>query len=63
MNPQDLDTLKKFASLTLQFLAEYEKYSVTADYKCLENEIKLHKRLIKMYPLIESILNNKSLIP
>lgn len=60
MNVQDLDTLKMFASLTLQYLAAFEETSATGDYDCLENEVKLRKRLTRMYPLIESILNHDS---
>lgn len=58
MNDLDLNTLKMFASITLQYLAEDNEYDVTQLWQHLENARKLKERLNKLYPLIDTIINH-----
>lgn len=58
MNDIDLNTLKMFASITLQYLAEDNEYDVTQLWQHLENARKLKERLNKLYPLIDTIINH-----
>lgn len=58
MNDIDLNTLKMFASITLQYLAEDNEYDVTQLWQHLENARKLRERLNKLYPLIDTIINH-----
>lgn len=58
MNDIDLNTLKMFASITLQYLAEDNEYDVTLLWQHLENARKLKERLNKLYPLIDTIINH-----
>jgi len=59
MNEIDINTLKEFAALTLNFLAEANEFEVTQMWQHIENERKLRKRLNHLYPIIESILYAK----
>lgn len=56
MNYIDENTLKQFADLARQFLAEYDEYEATHLWQHLENERKLHDRLTALLPFIEPIL-------
>lgn len=58
MNDIDLNTLKMFASITLQYLAEDNEYDVSQLWQHLENARKLKERLNKLYPLIDTIINH-----
>ena len=58
MNDIDLNTLKMFASITLQYLAEDNEYDVTQLWQHLENARKLKERLNKLYPLIDTLINH-----
>jgi len=58
MNDIDLNTLKMFASITLQYLAEENEYDITQLWQHLENARKLKERLNKLYPLIDTIINH-----
>lgn len=57
MNNYDLNTLKLFADLTLQYLTEGIKYEQSGLWQNLDNECKLRERLIKLSPVIDSIIN------
>lgn len=58
MNNQDLETLKQFAALTLDYLAASQEYEVTQLWEHLDRECKLRHRLMKLYPLIDTIINH-----
>ena len=57
MNEHDLNLLKQFALMTLDYLAEGNEYEVTALWQHLENERQLRKRLNTLYPVIDTILH------
>ena len=58
MNEHDLNLLKQFAQMTLDYLAEGKEYEVTALWQHLENERQLRKRLNALYPVIDIMLNH-----
>ena len=57
MNNYDLNTLRLFADLTLQYLTEGLEYEQSGLWQNLDNERKLRERLIKLSPIIEFIIN------
>lgn len=59
MNETDINTLKEFAAITLNYLAEGNEFEVTQLWQHIENERKLRKRLMHLYPIVDSILSCK----
>ena len=57
MNEQDLNLLKQFAAITLKYLDAYNEYECTALWQHLDNERKLFKRLMALYPIVDGIVN------
>lgn len=57
MNPQDIDYLKNFAQLCLDYFAEDAEYDVTAMWQNLENARKLKERIKPLIPIIDTIIH------
>lgn len=58
MNDLDLNLLKNFADITLKFLTEDMEYGLSGMWQNLDNANKLKERLIKLAPLVETIINH-----
>ena len=58
MNNIDLNTLKLFADLTLKYIDAYQEYECTQLWENLDREKKIMQRLIKLYPIIDTIVNH-----
>lgn len=58
MNDLDLNTLKLFAEITLQWLCEDHEFDVTQLWQHGENARKLEKRMYDLYPVIDAILHS-----
>ena len=59
MNYIDENTLKEFANLALQYLAEQDEYDSTQLWQHLENARKLHDRLNALVPFVQGIVSRK----
>lgn len=57
MNEQDLNILKSFAQMAIEYLGEDELYDTTQLWQHLDNCVQLKRRMRKLRPFIDSIVN------
>lgn len=56
MNEQDLNTLKQFAKMALDYLGEDELYDTTQLWQHLENCVKLKRKMRRIVPAVQTII-------
>lgn len=56
MNDQDINYLKQFSQLCLDYFAEDAEYGLDGWTTHLDNAVELSKRIEKLVPIIQSIL-------
>lgn len=58
MNDIDLNTLRLFAEITLQYLTEDNEFGITQLWQHGENARKLQERMNKLAPIVDAILHH-----
>lgn len=56
MNDQDINYLKQFAQLCLDYFAEDDEYGFDGWTTHLDNALQLRQRIVKLVPIIQGIL-------